>query len=290
MGGTFSITVCNSNSAELDRAFSYLKELEVKWTRFNADSELSKLNNAEGQMVTVSDETIYLLKAMIRGSKITKGYFDPTTLPLLLKSGYTTSRIDTEQVTQIPQSAKWPGDLTGIQIIGNKVSFPIGTTIDPGGIGKGLAADLVVKMLMKAGATGALVNANGDVVVDGEAPQSGPWVIGIEDPFDPAIELEQVRIVKGAIATSSKVHQTWENSGARVHHLVNPMTGSTAITPVLSASVICGSGADAEALAKVPFILDLDLAINFIEQAGAQVLIVDEELGLHKSSGWDQYK
>ena len=63
-----------------------------------------------------------------------------------------------------------------------------------------------------------------------------------------------------------------------------------AITDVLSASVLCGSGADAEALAKVPFILETEAAIKFIEDAGAEVLIVDKNLVISHSKGWEKFK
>jgi thiamine biosynthesis lipoprotein len=143
---------------------------------------------------------------------------------------------------------------------------------------------------MQLGAAGALVNANGDVVVSGDSPQGGPWIIGIENPIDENVEYEQIRIVSGAVATSSRVHQKWEQDGKQVHHLVNPHTGSTAVTSVLSATVICGNGADAEALAKVPFILEIDSALNFIAQAGAECLIIDESLVAHRTKGWHQFK
>ena len=230
-------------------------------------SEISCINNAEGKATEVSTETLKLVQAAIHANKITKGYFDPTVLPLLLKSGYERSRVNPNLETSLPESASWPGDLQSAQISENTVTLPRGTTIDPGGIGKGLAADLVLEMLVAQGVAGALVNANGDVVVEGESPQGGPWLIGIEDPHDPHIEIEQIRITSGAIATSSRVHQTWEKAGQKYHHLVNPLTGSTAVTETLSASVVCAKGADAEALAKIPFILEIAEAIQFIERS-----------------------
>ena len=290
MGGKFRIVALSLTENDVDNVIASLMDLENKWSRFLDSSEISKLNNAEGEAVSVSQETLLLIKAMQRAVRITKGYFDPTTLPILVNSGYAMSRKNIQNATNLPSSAKWPGDLTGIKIDGNLIKLPIGTTLDPGGIGKGLAADIAVNHLMQLGASGALVNANGDVVVKGESPQGGPWVIAIENPIDENLEFEQIRIISGAVATSSRVHQKWEQDGKQVHHLVNPHTGSTAITPVLSATVVCGNGADAEALAKVPFILEINSALNFIEQAGAECLIIDESLVAHKTKGWDKFK
>ena len=290
MGGNFSVTLVDGDPNLLNEVFELFKDLENKWSRFKENSEVTKLNNAEGKTQLISSETVTLIRAMIRGNKITKGYFDPTTLPLLIDSGYLVSNKNPENKTVIPKSAKWPAEVSNIQIIDNQVTMPIGTTIDAGGIGKGLAADLAIEFLSSKEVGGALVNANGDVAATGQAPQGGPWIIGVENPLDETQELDQVRISNGAIATSSRVHQTWEKEGKKVHHLVNPLTGSMAITDVLSASVLCGSGADAEALAKVPFILEQKAAIKFIEDAGAEVLIIDKDLVISQSKGWEKFK
>ena len=290
MGGKFKIIAVGVPESALDLVGNLLVSLEQKWTRFRPDSELSTLNNSEGKAVELSDMTIKLIKAMQRSSKITKGYFDPTTLPILVNSGFAASRTNSNYVTKLPNSASWPGNLADIKINGNLVSLPTGTVLDAGGIGKGLAADLALALLLDLGASGALVNANGDIAMSGESPQAGAWIIGIEDPLDEKVELEQVRIVNGAIATSSKVHQTWINDGIKTHHIVNPLTGSTAVTSVLSASVICSSCADAEALTKVPFTIEINAALQLIEQAGAECMVVDNEYKIHKTKGWDKFR
>ena len=57
--------------------------------------------------------------------------------------------------------------------------------LDPGGIGKGYAADLVVSELRAAGAAGVCVNLGGDLRAEGRAPGGGSWVVGIEHPLRP---------------------------------------------------------------------------------------------------------
>jgi thiamine biosynthesis lipoprotein len=47
---------------------------------------------------------------------------------------------------------------------------PVGVTLDPGGIGKGLAADLTACLLTDSGACGALVNLGGDLRAVGRPP------------------------------------------------------------------------------------------------------------------------
>src|SRR6185503_17312209 len=71
---------------------------------------------------------------------------------------------------------------TAIEIIVGGVRLPHGCGFDPGGVGKGLAADKVVADLIGAGAAGACVNLGGDLRVAGRAPAGGDWTIGVEDP------------------------------------------------------------------------------------------------------------
>ena len=55
------------------------------------------------------------------------------------------------------------------------VSLPAGIRFDPGGIGKGLAADIVTEELITDGAAGALVSVGGDVRVRGKPPTGTTW-------------------------------------------------------------------------------------------------------------------
>ena len=62
------------------------------------------------------------------------------------------------------------------------MTLPPGVGFDPGGIGKGLAADLVVDLLLDGGAAGACVDLGGDGRMAGEPPTGG-WRVGIGNPY-----------------------------------------------------------------------------------------------------------
>ena len=66
--------------------------------------------------------------------------------------------------------------------------LPAGSGFDPGGIGKGLAADIVSAELLAAGARGACVNLGGDLRVTGEAPGGGTWTVAVEHPGSAAAD------------------------------------------------------------------------------------------------------
>jgi thiamine biosynthesis lipoprotein len=128
------------------------------------------------------------------------------------------------------------------------VRLPAGVGIDPGGIGKGLAADIVVGELLGAGAAGALVSLGGDVRVAGEPPDGDRWTLVVEHPVTGA-DLLAVGLVDGAVATSSTLRRRWAVEGGTRHHVVEPTSGRSATGPLVAATAVAGEGWWAEALA-----------------------------------------
>jgi ApbE family len=115
----------------------------------------------------------------------------------------------------------WAGVV--VDAAGSSVALPAGVGLDPGGIGKGCAADLVAEELRAAGAAGVSVNLGGDLRVEGRAPGGGSWVVGIEQPLRPG-PAATVTLARGAVATSSRVRRAWGRAGDRRHHLIDPAT------------------------------------------------------------------
>jgi len=113
--------------------------------------------------------------SLLDGWRVSHGAFDPTLLAPLVGLGYAASWQDSAKVTSLPGNARPRTALDELLIDGNVVVAPAGTCLDPGGIGKGLAADLVARRLLEAGARGASVSIGGDVSVRGAAPQPEGW-------------------------------------------------------------------------------------------------------------------
>ncbi|MBU1588204.1 MAG: FAD:protein FMN transferase, partial [Actinobacteria bacterium] len=204
MGGSATITLVGGTGAVLDAAVNLLAECEDQWSRFRRTSDISRLNWAEGRPVDVHSSTLRLLTSMIEGHRMTRGAFDPTLLPAVIAEGYATSATSSGLVTALPSTARAGGDLGAIEIVGSSVTLPVGMTLDPGGVGKGLAADMVCELVLQAGAWGAVVEVGGDIVVGGRPSQGNAWDLGVDDPFDPSRYSALVRLARGALVTSSQ--------------------------------------------------------------------------------------
>jgi thiamine biosynthesis lipoprotein len=288
MGGWGTITLVGAGATVLDEAWALAHELERLWTRFDPDSDVQRLNWAEGTPTDVDPVTIRLIDELKKAATLSGGDFDPTLLPALLDVGYAASLADATRVTTLPASARAPGNLAGIVSSGTTVTMPRGTTIDAGGMGKGLAGDLVCARVLALGAYGVMAEFLGDIVVAGAAPDGVAWRLGIENPFDTSQELGQVRIARGAVVTSSQRKRRFGTDSS--HHLLNPADGTSAESDVQTATIIAGNGAHAEALSKSAFVREPQEFLDWLPGQNAAGLLVLEDGSQITSSNWETYR
>ncbi len=281
-----------------------LGELEQRWSRFIEDSDISRLNRASGRPTPVSPDTILLVERALDASKRTRGWFDPTLLRQLVDAGYDRSfvelgegrladlvvTIDRQTPEPVVNVHEWNSTARAISIdaANGTVSIPSSIGFDPGGIGKGLAADLLAKQSVAAGTTAALIDLGGDIVATGQPPDGG-WLIGIEDPFDRSATIASVRIPWGAVATSSRANRRWVIDNEERHHLIDPGTGEPSTTDVAACTVIGGACWLAESFAKAALLAGLDVGLDMVAEAGLEALMVDTAGGLHRTPGMNGF-
>ncbi len=146
------------------------------------------------------------------------------------------------------------------------VTVPPGIGLDPGGIGKGLAADMVVAELLAQGTAGALVTVGGDLAAAGTPPTAAGWPVAIEDPRDPATHLMAFTLEAGGVATSSTLSRSWLEGGARRHHAIDPVTRTCATTDLACVTVVARSGWEAEAHATAALLCGSDRVLAYLDR------------------------
>jgi FAD:protein FMN transferase len=275
MGSVAHVVVVGGPRSLIDRAGRRLAELERMWSRFRPDSEVSRLNGAGGTWTAVSHETLMLVQRAVQGFELTGGLFDPTLLGAVRRAGYSRPF---EELKGAPAAAPPPdargSGAAGIRFApGLRVRLPRDVGFDPGGIGKGLAADIVCGELRRAGAAGACVNLGGDVRVSGEGPEGDGWTVAIEHPERPA-PLALVGIGEGAVASSTTLLRRWNTPAGPRHHLIDPRTGESAGPAVEFASVVSGDAWRAEVLAKAVLLAEREAAWGLLAAAGGEGLRV----------------
>ncbi len=233
------------------------------------------MNAAAGRPVVVSSDTFALVAAAVEAWRWSGGLFDPTVLNAITAAGYdrTFDRIEAQGPAPLmPGPAPGCGEVVlGAQA--RVVILPTGVGIDPGGIGKGLAADWVVEQLLDE-AAGACVNIGGDVRVAGEAPSDDRWVVAVQNPVAPEDDLLHLALAAGAVCTSSRARRRWWHNGRRHHHVIDPRTGWPARTPFVAATVVAGTATQAEALCKAVLIGGPEGAVPLLDARGASATVV----------------
>lgn len=277
MGSSAHLIVLASRPRDLLRmARSRLRRLERRWSRFRADSEISRLNAAGGRAIAVSPDTLVLIARAVRGWRASAGLFDPTVHEAMLAHGYdrdfalVRSPAPARAPIRSPRAAPGCGGID-IDLAASTVRLPTGVTVDPGGLGKGLAADFVSGELRRAGAAGVLVNVGGDIRVRGAAPAPEGWPVAVGHPWWSGVELFRAAVGRGAVVTSSTLRRRWVSAAGEVHHVLDPRTGRPARGRIVAATVFAGSAWRAEVLTKGVLVAG---DITAVQELGAEVVAV----------------
>ena len=257
MGTDCHVIVVDGDASDAEWAEHEVRRLEALWTRFDDSSEISRANAAAGAPMAVSPETRALARRALRAERLTGGRFDPLLGGELVALGYdrdhgllTAPAGPTARVEMSP-AVRPAGPSLVVDAPRGCITVPRGRALDPGGIGKGLAADIVSAGLMRRGARGALVNLGGDIRCRGAGP-SGDWRVGIDHPDGPDLpSVARATLHHGALCTSGVRKRRWVRAdGTEAHHLLDPTTGLPTAAEVSQVSVIAPQAWLAEALTK----------------------------------------
>jgi len=251
MGSQAHLIVNADQPRLLDLAERRLALLERRWSRNVPESELGRLNTAEGRPLRVSPDTARIVQRAVQAWEVTDGLFDPTV----------------RGATPAPGCA-------GIEVEDDVVTLPAGLQLDLGGIGKGYAADQVAHELRSNGATGAYVGLGGYVRVSGPYAGDTGWAVDITDPFDADDELTTVTLAEGAVATSRRRQPRRRRAGEESDRPADPRTRRLSDPALVAVTVVAAQTQWAEVLAKAALAGGRDDGRRLLETHGLSALLV----------------
>jgi thiamine biosynthesis lipoprotein len=254
---------------DIDPAWGQAETLRLErlWTRF-ADSEVTGIGPRPRDVDT---DTALLLQRAIEGYDLTGGLFNPFLIDQLEAAGYDR---DFDEISAPAARRTRTGVRPTVSVQGCEVSSTL--PLDSGGLGKGLAADLIARRLLERGAEGALVNLGGDVRCLGR-PARHAWQIGVEVPVATP-EPITVKLLEGAVCTSTPLLRRWTLvTGGQAHHLIDPRTGQPMATDLASVTVIAPSAWLGEVLSKAVFLMDAADATALLVAHRAAALLVSRD-------------
>lgn len=274
----------------LEQVPDWFEAWEQSLSRFRHDSELSRLNRTMDQPVPVSQTLWDVFQAALSADRATGGLVTPTVLDAVVMAGYD------RPFDELPADTGYRDVWTEIQPLSlvlhdeetRSICLPPGVHLDFGGIAKGWAAHQAVERL-KAGGP-ALMNAGGDIAISGPRLGGEPWLLGISNPFEPAEDLALLHLHSGGVATSGKDRRRWRQGDLLNHHIIDPRTGGSAMTDILTASVVAPTAMEAEAAAKSVFLLGSGAGLEWLESdSGLAGLLVLDNGEILISSLMDKY-
>ena len=110
----------------------------------------------------------------------------------------------------------------------------------------------------------------GEVRCKGVNRQGGPWRIGIETPFDGNMSdgeyvQKRIRLTNGGLATSGNYRRFYlDADGNKVAHTIDPHTGRSAVSRLLSVTVAAPTCAEADALGTMFLAMGADDALKAV--------------------------
>lgn len=231
MGTAFEITATGKNPEQaIDAARQEIDRIE-RLTGYAAGSDIDKLNrNAGVAPITVSSETLEILKIIDTYYQELSGTFDPSVAPLIELWGFGTERTPDlptpEAIRRLQPLVNFKNVRINYQT--KKVFLPqAGMKLDLGGIAKGYAIDRAYNVLRKHGITSALINGGSSSIrVIGSKNASIPWNLGIGHPRRSEQLVGTLRLPGDrALGTSADTQNFFIKDGIRYSHLINPHTG-----------------------------------------------------------------
>jgi thiamine biosynthesis lipoprotein len=217
-------------------------------TRFEPDSELSRLNASAGRWAPVTADLEALLREALRAWEVSGGLVHAGCLQAMRAIGYT--RPLSEGLTVALESP--PGPLPPLpdvlEVQPGRARLAPGSGIDLGGLAKGWMADRLTERLGE----NALAELGGDLMARGDGPAGEGWPVGFGG--------RSVALHDSGAATSG----TWRRRWGGVHHLIDPRTGRPAETDLPQVHVLARSAVEAEVLAKTGLLLGSARAPEFL--------------------------
>ena len=262
-----TLTCWVEDPAVLDEALEECGRYEALLSRTKEGSDVWRINHAEGQPVTVSDDTIRVLEEARSVSELSGGLFDVTIGQVTVLWDFRSGEAvlpDAEELARAAALCDW----RQVQIDGNTVTVPAGCMIDLGGIAKGYIADAVRQFLKDRGVTRGILSFGGNIVTIGTKEGGAPWKIGLQDiDGQPGESMGRIACAREASFVTSGIYERgFEVDGVFYHHILDPATGWPVQNELAAVTVITTESIRGDALSTALFALGLDRGLALAEE------------------------
>lgn len=262
-------------------------ELESELNRFDAlfsahsdDSDIARINAAQGEPVEVDPDTADLISRSLEVCELFDGDFDITIGSVSLLWDFVNGvKPDDDAIAEGVKHV----DYHGVHVDGTTVTLDDPETkLDLGGIAKGWIADRVNSMLADWGIESAIVDlGTSSIYLRGSKPDGSAWRLGVRDPVsETGSNLCILEASDTAVATSGLYDQHFELDGVDYYHILDPRTGYPAETDMLALTAVLSDSLLSDGLTTAFFVRGIAGALDWIDSHpdyGVGALFVDRD-------------
>ncbi len=275
LGTTLTIIAdipADSLSPLLDGVMRVDSVMKAQMSIFDSTSLVSRINR--GETDSLCKDMIYNIHLADSVSKLSDGVYDITVMPLVEAWGFVRKEALAE-----------PNIDSLLEFVGyQKISVQNGRLLkdDPrirldfNSIAKGYTVDKVAQLVLEMGAKNYLVDIGGEINCQGLNARGEGWTIGVESPIDgnmtdgdylqKAIQIPAESSLRG-VATSGNYRRFYLNdNGEKICHTIDPKTGLSRSSTLLSVTVMASSCALADAYATMFLAAGSKGAMTLIEK------------------------
>ena len=271
LGTTFQATgdITDCTAQELYRAIMQIDaEAKASMSIFDSTSLLSRINR--GETDSLDEHIIYNLRLAERFSRLSEGHYDVTVKPLVEAWGFAgRERVENPNVDSILEFV----GREKVRVEGGRlVKDDPRVQLDFNSVAKGYTVDLLAGLVEKYGAENYIVDIGGEVRCRGLNRQGRAWRIGVETPFDGNMSdgeylQKRIQMTGGGLATSGNYRRFYlDGEGNKVAHTIDPRTGRSALSRLLSVTVAAPTCAEADALGTMFLAMGADDALAAVER------------------------
>ena len=243
-------------------------EAKASMSIFDSMSLLSRINRNETD--SIDRHIAFNLRLADSVGALSGGRYDVTVKPLTEAWGFA-GRERTVEPNLDSLLAFVGRDKVRIEA-GRLVKIDPRVQLDFNSVAKGYTVDLLAALVEAAGAENYIVDIGGELRCRGVNPHGEPWRIGIETPFDGNMTngeylQRRLRMHEGGLATSGNYRRFYlDERGNKVAHTIDPLTGRSALSRLLSVTVAAPTCAEADALGTMFLAMGADDALAAVER------------------------
>ena len=253
----------------LEEIEEIMMKLGNSLSTFNPDSTISKIN----QNLPVSVDPLFkkCFKKGMKVSRITNGAFDMTIAPLVNAWGFGFKNKETITQPLIERLLEKVG-FQKVKLRWNHlIKQDPSVMLDASAIAKGLAVDLVAKLLSSKGCRNYMVEIGGEIAARGVNRQNKIWRVGISKPIDEQMpsnsDFQDIVTLSGkALATSGNYRNFYIEGDKKYSHTIDPKSGYPVQHSLLSATVLANDCMTADAYATAFLVLGAEKSMKIIEK------------------------